>query len=67
MVLGYRVAYQLVALGEEPIEDSPVHVLRVSGTAVNLTGLHIYGQYRIGISAYTERGDGPEMILVGGE
>ncbi|KAK3728134.1 hypothetical protein QZH41_019448, partial [Actinostola sp. cb2023] len=65
VVLGYRVAYQLVALGEEPIEDSPVHVLRVSGTAVNLTGLHIYGQYRIAISAYTERGDGPEMILVG--
>lgn len=67
IVLGYRISYQLISLGEEPVEEAPVLVLRVPGASYTLTNLEMYGKYKIGISAYTEKGDGPEIVMFGGK
>jgi len=67
IVLGYKVTYQLVSLGEEPLEEEPIKEIRTQETSLTLTNLQMYGQYKIGISAYTVKGDGPEMTFYGGE
>lgn len=63
VVLGYKVRYQAVAIGQEGVEDEPIREERVGPTTLSfvLKNLEIFTLYRVDVLAYTIVGDGPPV------
>ena len=61
MLLGYKIRYQAVAVGEEPVEDQPIIEERVAASSLSfvLKNLEIFTLYRVDVVGYTIKGDGP--------
>ena len=61
ILLGYKIRYQAVAIGEEPVEDQPIREEIVSPSTffLVLKNLEIFTLYRIDVMGYTIMGNGP--------
>ena len=61
ILLGYKIRYQAVAIGEEPVEDQPIREEIVSSSTffLVLKNLEIFTLYRIDVLGYTIMGNGP--------
>lgn len=61
ILLGYKIRYQAVAIGEEPVEDEPIREEIVSPSTffLVLKNLEIFTLYRIDVMGYTIMGNGP--------
>ena len=61
ILLGYKVRYQAVAIGEEPVEDQPIReqIVNPSTFSLVLKNLEIFTLYRIDVLGYTIMGNGP--------
>ena len=61
ILLGYKIRYQAVAIGEEPVEDQPIReeIVGPSTFFLVLKNLEIFTLYRIGVMGYTIMGNGP--------
>ena len=61
MLLGYKIRYQAVAVGQEPVEDQPIIEERVAASTLSfvLKNLEIFTLYRVDVLGYTIKGDGP--------
>ena len=64
----YSVSYQLVRRGDIAVEGEPIKLVTFGGNSSNgtLTGLELYGVYKIEISATTVKGKGPVKTIYGG-
>ena len=62
ILLGYKIRYQAVAIGEEPVEDQPIREERVNATTLSLVlkNLEIFTLYRVDVLGYTIMGNGPQ-------
>ena len=69
-MLGYRVSYQAVRIGDENVEkgEAPIYNLTVRKTTLTVVieGLESYTRYQINVSGFSRRGDGPSAITEGG-
>ena len=69
-MLGYRVSYRAVRIGDENVEkeEAPTYNLTVRKTTLTVVieGLESYTRYQINVSGFSRRGDGPSAITVGG-
>ena len=61
ILLGYKVRYQAVGIGEESVEDEPIREQLVNSSTLSLVlkNLQIFTLYRIDVLGYTNIGDGP--------
>ena len=61
ILLGYKIRYQAVAIGEEPVEDQLIREEIVSPSTffLVLRNLEIFTLYRIDVMGYTIMGNGP--------
>ena len=61
ILLGYKVSYQAVAIGQEPVEDEPIREERVDPSTLSLVlkNLEIFTLYRVDVLGYTIVGNGP--------
>ena len=61
ILLGYKIRYQVVAIGEEPVEDQPIReeIVNPSTLSIVLKNLEIFTLYRIDLLGYTIMGNGP--------
>lgn len=61
ILLGYKIRYQAVAIGEEPVEDQPIReeIVNASTSFLVLKNLEIFTLYRIDVLGYTIMGNGP--------
>jgi hypothetical protein len=68
ILLGYRVWYKPVSTADSDIEEAVIKEIRISAdkTSIILTDLDIFTRYRVEISGYTVKGDGPLSITFGG-
>ena len=69
ILTGYRVRYQLTAIGEENIKGTPVKelVTNPETNQVLLENLVMYGTYSVWVSAFTVKGDGPASFTYAGQ
>lgn len=60
-LLGYKIRYQAVAIGQETEEEQPITEKRVNNTTFTLTLRHLemFTLYRVDVLGYTVMGDGP--------
>ena len=69
-MLGYRVSYRAVRIGDEDVEKgkAPTYNITVRKTTLTvvLEGLESYTRYQINVSGFSRRGDGPSAITEGG-
>ncbi|XP_031558188.1 protein sidekick-2-like, partial [Actinia tenebrosa] len=67
ILLGYRLYYTPVSTGEYDIEEGETKEIRIPAdkTQFVLSGLDIYTKYRVEISGFTVKGDGPLSITFG--
>lgn len=69
-MLGYRVSYRAVRIGDENVEkgEAPTYNLTVRKTTLTIVieGLESYTRYQINVSGFSRRGDGPSAITEGG-
>ena len=69
-MLGYRVSYRAVRIGDENVEkeEAPTYNLTVRKTTLTVVieGLESYTRYQINVSGFSRRGDGPSAITEGG-
>ena len=67
-LVGYRVTYQAVAIGDLPVEYEPVISQDVghAATFMTLQNLEPLVVYRITVAAISNKGPGPEGITFGG-
>lgn len=61
ILLGYKIRYQAVEIGEESVEDKPIReqIVNSSTLSLVLTNLEIFILYRIDVVGFTIMGDGP--------
>ncbi|XP_078344750.1 uncharacterized protein LOC144630294 [Oculina patagonica] len=61
ILLGYKIRYQAVAIGEEPVEEQPIReqIVSPSTLSIVLKNLEIFTLYRIDVLGYTIMGNGP--------
>ena len=61
ILLGYKIRYQAVAIGQETVEEQPIKEKRVNTTTVTFTLRHLemFTLYRVNVLGYTVMGDGP--------
>ena len=61
ILLGYKIRYKAVAIGEEPVEDEPIkeEIVNSSTFVLVLKNLEIFTLYRIDVMGYTIMGNGP--------
>ena len=69
-MLGYRVSYRAVRIGDENVEkgEAPTHNFTVRKTTLTVVieGLESYTRYQINVSGFSRQGDGPSAITEGG-
>lgn len=69
-MLGYRVSYRAVKIGDEDVGsgEAPTHNFTVRKTTLTalIEGLESYTRYQINVSGFSRRGDGPSAITEGG-
>lgn len=65
VLLGYKVRYQVIAVGQEKIEDQPITEIRVNASTLSLVlgNLEVFTLYRIDVVGYTIMGDGPSAWI----
>ena len=68
VLLGYKVRYQVIAVGQEKIEDQPITEIRVNASTLSLVlgNLEVFTLYRIDVVGYTIMGDGPSAWINAG-
>ncbi|KAL9958573.1 hypothetical protein ACROYT_G035603 [Oculina patagonica] len=61
ILLGYKIRYQAVAIGEEPVQHQPIkeQIVSPSTLSIVLKKLEIFTLYRIDVLGYTIMGNGP--------
>lgn len=61
VLLGYKIRYQAIAVGQEPAENQPIMEQRVDASTLSivLENLEIFTLYRVDVLGYTIMGDGP--------
>ncbi len=61
ILLGYKIRYQAVAIGEEPVQHQPIkeQIVSPSTLSIVLKNLEIFTLYRIDVLGYTIMGNGP--------
>ena len=61
ILLGYKIRYKAVEIGEEAVEDEPIReqIVNRSTLSLVLKNLEIFTLYRIDVLGYTIIGDGP--------
>ncbi|KAL9958642.1 hypothetical protein ACROYT_G035690 [Oculina patagonica] len=68
-MLGYRVSYRAVRIGDEDVEEwqVPTYNFTVRKTTLDavIMGLDTYTRYQINVSGFSRRGDGPSAITNG--
>lgn len=68
-MLGYRVSYRAVMIGDEKVEKEQLtynFTVRKATLQAVIEGLESYVLYQINVSGFTRRGDGPSGITGGG-
>ena len=69
-MLGYRVSYRAVRIGDEEVEEEevPTFNFTVRKTTLDavIEGVDSYTRYQINVSGFSRRGDGPSAITDGG-
>lgn len=69
-MLGYRVSYRAVWIGDEYVEEGDVPTLNFTVRKTTLDAvierLDSYTLYQINVSGFSRRGDGPSAITGGG-
>lgn len=69
-MLGYRVSYRAVRIGDEEVEEweVPTYNFTVRKTTLDavIEGLDTYTRYQINVSGFSRKGDGPSAITDGG-
>ena len=68
VLLGYKIRYQAVAIGQEPAKDQPIteKTVMASTLSVVLNNLEIFTLYRVDVLGYTVMGDGPSATTNAG-
>ena len=68
-LVGYRVTYQAVYIGDLPVDSEPVISIDVGppDTSLTLLNLEPLVVYRITVAAITNKGPGPEGVTFGGK
>ena len=68
VLLGYKIRYQAVAIGQEPVKDQPIIEKTVTASTLSLvlTNLEIFTLYRVDVLGYTIMGDGPPATATAG-
>lgn len=68
ILLGYKVRYQAIAVGQESIEDQPILELKLTSSTLSavLEDLEIFTFYRVEVLGYTIAGDGPASAAYAG-
>ena len=68
VLLGYKIRYQAVAIGQELVKDQPIieKTVTVSTLSLVLTNLEIFTLYRVDVLGYTIMGDGPPATATAG-
>ena len=68
VLLGYRIRYQAIAIGQEPVKEQPVIEKTVAASTLSLVlnDLEIFTMYRVDVLGYTIMGDGPSAIANAG-
>ena len=61
ILLGYKIRYQAVAIGEEPVENQPIReeIVNASTLSLVLKNLETFTLYRVDALGYTIMGNGP--------
>ena len=69
-LLGYRVFYRAVRIGDQEVEEGeePTYniTVRKDTFEIVLEGLDPYTRYQIKVSGFSRMGDGPSAITAGG-
>ena len=68
VLLGYKIRYQAVAIGQEPVKDQQIleKTVTASTLSLELTNLEIFTLYRVDVLGYTIMGDGPPATPTAG-
>ncbi|XP_022790788.1 protein sidekick-2-like, partial [Stylophora pistillata] len=61
ILIGYKIRYQAVAVGEESVENEPIReqIVHTSTLSLMLKNLEVFTLYRIDVLGFTNMGDGP--------
>lgn len=68
VLLGYKIRYQAIAIGQEPMDDQPIREERVNASTLSvvLTNLELFTLYRVDVLGYTIMGNGPSATNYAG-
>ena len=68
-LVGYRVTYQAVYIGDLPVDSEPVISIDVgpADTSLTLLNLEPLVVYRITVAGINNKGPGPEGVTFGGK
>ena len=67
ILTGYRIRYQAIEMGLVPYKEVPKEVIiPAENTSTVLTGLEKFALYRIEMTGFTIKGDGPSEVIFAG-
>ena len=68
ILTGYRIRYQAIEIGLVPYEEKPKEVIiPAENISTVLTGLENFALYRIEMTGFTIKGDGPSKVIFAGD